>query len=422
MITYDDKSKGAVSVGNTNNSFIINNIEDCGEIVFKASYIIAADLIVSGKIIALFDLIVLGNVKAYNIEVKGKFVCLGNCDVEESIIVNGKIIAQGIKAKNVESHEQVISQEIDVKTIKVEGNILVGQTLAIEDLAYSEQNILCGETAYGAGRISASCITTVEELDLDRGIDAVVNPNKINFDKNNSLGGFDFGRQYIAKNNFNDYLKELNGTNDRQLLNSLKRWQSTLNKTAELFKDKEPKNLDCYDLGLLLTLTEISQSIYFKGWTKIQDWNSRVQSHFDKLMSANSSDIDIPMSITDFKIGKRVIHKNFGPGKIVSINNLRVKVLFDTGAEREFGLTVGRKFFSVEREKTGNISEINERLYINPMGYGEWIAFISILKLYGSLYNEKLVEIIEDLLYSKVGLKTKFVKEIIRNNGRSKDE
>lgn len=103
MITYDDKSKGAVSVGNTNNSFIINNIEDCGEIVFKASYIIAADLIVSGKIIALFDLIVLGNVKAYNIEVKGKFVCLGNCDVEESIIVNGKIIAQGIKAKNVES-------------------------------------------------------------------------------------------------------------------------------------------------------------------------------------------------------------------------------------------------------------------------------------------------------------------------------
>ena len=201
MITYDDKSKGAVSVGNTNNIFIINNIEDCGEIVFKASYIIVADLIVSGKIIALFDLIVLGNVKAYNIEVKGKFVCLGNCNVEESIIVNGKIIAQGIKAKNVESHEQVISQEIDVKTIKVEGNILVGQTLAIEDLAYSEQNILCGETAYGAGRISASCITTVEELDLDRGIAAVVNPNKINFDKNNSLGGFDFGRQYIAKNN-----------------------------------------------------------------------------------------------------------------------------------------------------------------------------------------------------------------------------
>ena len=217
---------------------------------------------------------------------------------------------------------------------------------------------------------------------------------KINFDKKNSLSGFNFGREYIAKNNFNAYFKELNGANDRQLLNSLKRWQSTLNKTAELFKDKESKNLDCYDLGLLLTLTEISQSIYFKGWTKIQDWNSRVQSHFERLISVNSSGIDIPMSITDFKIGKRVVHKSFGSGQIVSINNLRVVVLFDTGAEREFGLTVGRKFFSVERERTGNINEIIERLYINPMGYGEWIAFISILKLYGSLYNEKLVEII----------------------------
>ena len=422
MITYDGKSQGAIGVGKKNNSFIINNIDDSGEVVFKASYIVATDLIVSGKIIALFDLIVLGDVKAYNIDVKGQFICLGSCNIEESIIVNGKLIVKDIKAKNIEAHEQVIAQEIDVKQIKAEGNILVGQTLAIEDLAYSEQNILCGETAYGAGRISASCVTTVEELDLDKGIDAVVNPNKINFDKKNTLSGFDFGREYIAKNNFNAYLQELSGTNDRQLLNSLKRWQSALNKTAELFKDKEPKNLYCYDLGLLLTLTEISQSIYFKGWTKIQDWNSRVQSHFERLTTVNSSGIDIPMSITDFKIGKRVVHKSFGSGQIISINNLRVVVLFDTGAEREFGLTVGRKFFSVEREKTGNIDEILERIYINPMGYGEWIAFISILKLYGSLYNEKLVEIIEDLLYSKIGLKTKFVKEIIRNNGWGKDE
>ena len=96
--------------------------------------------------------------------------------------------------------------------------------------------------------------------------------------------------------------------------------------------------------------------------------------------------------------------------------------MFDTGAQREFGLMVGRKFFSAERERIGNINEIIERLYINPMGYGEWIAFISILKLYGSLYTEKLVEIIEDLLYSKIGLKTKFVKDIIQNNGWCKDE
>ena len=99
MITYDDKSQGAISVGKKNNSFIIGNIEDNGEVVFKASYIVASDLTVTGKIIALFDLIVLGDVKAYNIDVKGKFVCLGNCNVEESLIVNGKIIAQDIKAK-----------------------------------------------------------------------------------------------------------------------------------------------------------------------------------------------------------------------------------------------------------------------------------------------------------------------------------
>lgn len=223
MVVYDDKRQGTISVGEANNRFVVSEVISDEEIFFKASYIVATNLKTHGKITALFDLIVLGDVTASDIDVKGAFICLGNCEVERTIVVNGKITARSIKANTVEVHDQVVAQEIDVGTIRAEGNIIVGQTLAIEDLAYSEQNILCGETAYGAGRISARCISTVEELDLDNGKDAVVNPNKIDFGRKDKTTDPNPGGKFISTNNFNAYLDKLFGENDSNLLVSLDR-------------------------------------------------------------------------------------------------------------------------------------------------------------------------------------------------------
>ncbi len=184
MAVYDDKTSGIIKAGDRDNCFIISNVKSRTEAIFKASYIVASSVSVSGKITALFDLIILGNVEADDIEVKGKFICLGDCSVENSIIVQDKMFVKQVKAKNIEVHDQITAQEIDVDVIKADGNIIVGQTLATEELAFSEQNILCGETAYGAGQISAHSIITVEELDMDDGEKAAVEPNKITYSFN----------------------------------------------------------------------------------------------------------------------------------------------------------------------------------------------------------------------------------------------
>ena len=181
MAVYDDKTPGIIKSGNYS---MISSVKSRTEAVFKASYIVASGIQVEGKITALFDLIVIGDVVAHDIDVKGKFVCLGNCQVGNSVTVQDKLFVKEIRAKSIEVHDDITAQEIDVDVLRADGNVIVGQTLATEELAYSEQNILCGETAYGAGRISAHAIITGEELDMDDGEDAVVDPNKIVFDDN----------------------------------------------------------------------------------------------------------------------------------------------------------------------------------------------------------------------------------------------
>ena len=127
------------------------------------------------------------------------------------------------------------------------------------------------------------------------------------------------------------------------------------------------------------------------------------------------------MSISDFKVGKRVVHKgvnnSYGAGQIITVQDDKIKVLFDIGSEKEFSLLSGSKFFSREKVVADDINEIIGRLFISPSSYVEWLSFLLILKLYGDLYQPKLVEIAEDLLYSKIGLKTKFIKDRIKENG-----
>ena len=62
-----------------------------------------------------------------------------------------------------------MAQSIDADIVQADGNIIIGKTLAVEEKAQTYQKVICGETAYGAGKIIASTILTSEPLDLDDG-------------------------------------------------------------------------------------------------------------------------------------------------------------------------------------------------------------------------------------------------------------
>ena len=418
MAVYDDKTSGIIKAGDRDNCFIISNVKSRTEAVFKASYIVASSMRISGKITALFDRIVLGDVEADDIEVKGKFICMGDCTVENSIIVQDKMFAKQVKAKNIEVHDQITAQEIDVDVIKADGNIIVGQTLATEELAFSEQNILCGETAYGAGKISANSIITVEELDMDDGVDAVVNPNIIVFEGQNVKSGFDFGKKHIDKNDYEAYFSDLWVDCDDVMQYNIVRWRRALSEVEKIVKGKE---LECFDLGLLLTLTEINFSSYFKGWDTISQWWNSLFKHFNSIANGEGLGVEKKISMADFTINQRVRHDKYGTGKVTGTRKASgetmADIMFDGGKTISFKLDIAIKFFSLEKESKYTPEELKEKLFIAPIEYGEWLAFLSIMEMYDHMYSPNLNKILNDLLYSKIGLKTKFIEERIKDNG-----
>ena len=422
MAVYDDKTSGIIKAGDRDNCFIISNVKSRTEAVFKASYIVASSVRVSGKITALFDLIVLGDVEADDIEVKGKFICMGDCTVENSIIVQDKMFVKQVKAKNIEVHDQITAQEIDVDVIKADGNIIVGQTLATEELAFSEQNILCGETAYGAGQISANSIITVEELDMDDGEDAVVEPYKIVFEGKKSERNFDYGKKYIDKNDYESYFSDLLTDCDDMTKYNIVRWGRAL---REIEKTINKGETDCFDIGLLLTLTEIAHSTYFKGWNKIFSWWTILLDRFNKIANKEGLGVERTLSISDFAVNTRVRHDRYGVGRVTGLRKsgeTMMDVLFDNGKTVSFKLDIAIKFFSLEVKSEYTPEELISRLHIEAMEYGEWLAYLSVMETYDQMYSKKLCDIINDLLYSKSGLKTKFILDRIKENGWTDNE
>ena len=417
MAVYDDKTSGIIKSGNYS---MISSVKSRTEAVFKASYIVASGIQVEGKITALFDLIVIGDVAAHDIDVKGKFVCLGNCQVGNSVTVQDKLFVKEIRAKSIEVHDDITAQEIDVDVLRADGNVIVGQTLATEELAYSEQNILCGETAYGAGRISAHAIITGEELDMDDGEDAVVEPNKIVFDSSDDRKSVN-GKKYAEKNDFESYLGELfdNCGMDDIKQYTVVRWLRILKKVCEV---EQQTNFECYDVGLVLGLTEICFSEYFSGWETIAKWQKDFLDKFNKMANGESVSQETKLTVKTLSVGQRLVHSTYGIGSIIDIkkkDKTLVEVLFDSGKKLSFQMEIALKFFS--RADAPTSEEIISKLYIKPEEFEEWANYIQILEVYGHMFSPKLNELAMDLLCSKIGVKSKFVLDRIKENGWSDD-
>ena len=415
MAIYDDKTLGIIKSGNY---FFVNNVKSRTEAIFKASYIVGSNLHIDGRITASFDLVVLGDVEAQDIDIKGSFICLGNCHVDNSITVQGKMSVKGVRAKKIEIHDEITAQEIDVDTINVDGNIIVGQTLAVEILAKSGQKILCGETAYGAGKISAHEIITGEELDMDDGRESIVEPQRIPVGDRYERPAESLGKKYSIKNDYTSYLNELrNNDNDKVLQSSLSRWERTLNQVNGILKQSK---FSCYDIGILLSLTEITNSVYFIGWDKIAQWQQYFLEKFNKM--SNGEELEIPKALTlnNLTINQRVRHKTYGSGIIKTLSKtgiVKATVAFDNGKTVEFQMDIAIRHFSLAEEDVLSPEEILNMLFIQPHEYGEWISYLNVLRIYHDKFSKNLYNLSINLLYSSIGLKHKFIMEKLNENG-----
>jgi len=299
MTTYDDKTEGIFA---SSGRFILPQSIDCDDLTFKASYVVESNIKCKGKITALFDLIIIGDVEASEIDVKGRFVCIGKCKAN-TVTVYDEIWSDEIAAVSIETSSRITAQELKAKTIIAEGSILIARTLDVDGTAESRKAIICGETAFGAGIISAPILFTGEPLDLDNGEDAVITKEAVknqkfkesNHSPDNHIGsGSEVNLVQMGEANFkqeNDYCGYLDvaisKAHDDEEREKFKRWKTTL-----LEIELNCCSIDNYtDAVQLIWLSEVASSDHFRNWPKIDEMFVMLDQHFADLMHDNADRI-----------------------------------------------------------------------------------------------------------------------------------
>lgn len=422
MILYDDKAKGAIKA---DNRLIFPDIDELDDLTFKASYIVSGNLRSTGKISALFDLIVLGDVTAEEIEIKGRFVCMGQCHINGTIVVQNDIWAEDIQAKSVVSQDRIVAQSIDADAVVAEGNIIIGKTLAIEEMAKTYQKVICGETAYGAGKIVAASILTAEPLDLDDGIEALEDPFQYAPTSSDS-GDTELSKEsamYARNNDFHGFLSKLMKIPDEKMKVRFGHYLTAL-KAVEM---AYPQGISEFkDISLLIWLIEISNSVYFKDWPEIKEWTEAILAHFKEMAEGKSLGLHAPRPAEKLDKGYTVLHKHYGKGIVRSILKTSVGgqvsytaiVEFEHYGEKKFPLPASLNFFSVISEhEAPSADEVKSSIQCNVDGYAEWLSALQLIYLHKEYLGTSLYNVIYSLLLSKLGLKPKFVEDRFKEKG-----
>ena len=415
MRFYDDKTEGVIR---SDSFLIIQKVEEEESITFKASFVVTENINCNGKITALFDLYVLGNIEACEIDVKGRLFCLGVCEIEKAILVQNDIWANDIRTESVVCHDKVVVQGIDVCKLNVDGSIIVGKTLIIENEARSMQNVICGETAFGSGKLIAKMIMTAEPLDLDDGEDALENPFVFN-PKSGSDEIIVEMAKFALKNDYQGYFDILFKNPDEKMQRKLKQYKKVF---ATMYTSYPNSIGEFRDVSLLIWLIEIAQSDYLAFWPKVNEWVSAIQTHFDNLIHGKTSVETEIRSATNLKKGYVVSHTKFGRGIVISTDdeeNLQyATIFFDENGEKKFPIPDGLKFFKIISEKSREIiEETKESITCNIDNYEDWLNSLMIINSNKEIIGDDLYDVIYDKLLSKIGLKAKFIRDRLKEKG-----
>ena len=420
MVVYDDKTSNAITSGT---QMLIPSCQDSEDVTFKASYIVSSDLNCQGKVTALFDLVVFGDVHADEIDVKGRFICMGHCVVSGAIVVQNDMWCEDVRATAITCHDRIVAQSIDADSIFADGSIIIGKTLAIEKKAQTNQNVICGETAYGAGKIIASSILTVEPLDLDDGEEALESPFQYSPKTQSTIQISAESAKYEKDNDYAGYIAALIKNSEEPVQKQLKKYLTVL-KAVEM---AAPSSVSEFrDAALLIWLVEMSNSDYFKGWNTISEWTETVLTHFQNVAEGKITGSTQGKPAEKLLKGYTVSHTKYGIGTVEDIvssgtgthSSKMAMINFEEYGVKKFPIPDALKYFLVLSETSiCSSEEIKGSMTCDINDYQEWLTALEIINENKELFGDNLHNAIFELLIEKIGLKAKFVEDRFKEKG-----
>lgn len=160
IIQYDTSD---IVVGEVN---IAAAIQTDKKIVFNKSFTITGRKLSAQSIYACYDLTVIGNLDADEIEVAGKLYVIGNINAKQ-LSCHDTIVCSGDITADIIDCSEIVANNIDCASIICTGNIVLRSTINVNKTLRSERSVIAGEGILGNGHFSAKNAIATEYFNFD---------------------------------------------------------------------------------------------------------------------------------------------------------------------------------------------------------------------------------------------------------------
>lgn len=148
---------------------IAQAIETDKEVCFNESYTVIGKKMEAPKIYATYDLSVIGDLYADNVEINGDLLVNGN--IKANFLRCRRLVCTGkVNVNSLLCAENIMAKSVTVDDIQTQGSAIVLDSFDVSDTCEVERNIIAGEGISGSGQMTIENAIAGDYFDFDGAI------------------------------------------------------------------------------------------------------------------------------------------------------------------------------------------------------------------------------------------------------------
>lgn len=145
---------------------IVQAIETDREVCFNESYTVIGEKLEAPKIYATYDLSVIGDLCADNVEINGDLLVNGNIKAK-SLRCRRLVCAGKVSVNSLLCAEDIMAKSVAVDDIQTQGSAIVIDSFNVSDTCEVERNVIAGEGISGNGQMTVENAIAGDYFDFD---------------------------------------------------------------------------------------------------------------------------------------------------------------------------------------------------------------------------------------------------------------
>ena len=143
------------------------------KLMFNESYTVMGRLLKAPSIYACYNLTVIGDIEADELEVTGNLLVTGNIKARSVSCLKALTCSGDIDAEKITGNE-IVAENIKCHTLTCTGNVIVRSVIDVQESIVTDKSVMTGEGILGSGKFSAKNAVAAEYFEFDGEVEGKV--------------------------------------------------------------------------------------------------------------------------------------------------------------------------------------------------------------------------------------------------------